>query len=43
VYFQTDEQQRDFTASIDAAMAAADVPAAVRTWSAGDTGPGRKV
>jgi alkylation response protein AidB-like acyl-CoA dehydrogenase len=43
VYFQTDEQQRDFIASIDAAMAAADVPAAVRTWSAGDTGPGRKV
>jgi alkylation response protein AidB-like acyl-CoA dehydrogenase len=43
VRFDLDEQQRDFAASIDAAMAAADVPAAVRAWSAGDTGPGRKV
>jgi alkylation response protein AidB-like acyl-CoA dehydrogenase len=43
VRFDLDEQQRDFTASIDAAMAAADVPAAVRAWSAGDTGAGRKV
>jgi alkylation response protein AidB-like acyl-CoA dehydrogenase len=41
--FDLDEQQRDFSASIDAAMSAADVPAAVRAWSAGDTGPGRKV
>jgi alkylation response protein AidB-like acyl-CoA dehydrogenase len=41
--FEIDEQQRDFSASIDAAMSAADVPAAVRAWSAGDTGPGRKV
>lgn len=41
--FEIDEQQRDFAASIDAALAAADVPAAVRAWSAGDTGPGRKV
>ncbi len=41
--FETDEQQRDFSASIDAALGAADVPAAVRSWAAGDTGPGRKV
>lgn len=41
--FALDEQQRDFAASIDAALGAADVPAAVRAWSAGDTAPGRKV
>jgi alkylation response protein AidB-like acyl-CoA dehydrogenase len=41
--FDLDEQQRDFAASIDAALAAADVPGAVRAWAAGDTAPGRKV
>jgi alkylation response protein AidB-like acyl-CoA dehydrogenase len=41
--FGLDEQQRDFAASIDAAMAAADLPAAVRAWTEGDTSPGRKV
>ena len=41
--FEIDDQQRDFAASIDAALGAADLPAAVRAWSAGDTGPGRKV
>jgi alkylation response protein AidB-like acyl-CoA dehydrogenase len=41
--FALDEQQRDFAASIDAALGAADLPAAVRAWSAGDVGPGRKV
>lgn len=41
--FETDEQQRDFAASIDAALGAADVPAAVRAWGEGDTTPGRKV
>src|SRR6202167_6669517 len=41
--FDLDEQQRDFAASIDAALAAADVPGAVRAWAVGDTGPGRKV
>ena len=41
--FELDEQQRDFAASIDAALGAADVPAAVRAWAHGDTGPGRKV
>jgi alkylation response protein AidB-like acyl-CoA dehydrogenase len=43
VNFEIDQQQRDFAASIDAALGSADVPAAVRAWSAGDTGPGRKV
>ncbi|MGA5463020.1 acyl-CoA dehydrogenase family protein [Mycobacterium sp. NPDC050041] len=41
--FEIDEQQRDFAASIDAALGAADVPGAVRAWAAGDPGPGRKV
>lgn len=41
--FAIDEQQRDFAASIDAALGAADLPAAVRAWSAGDPGPGLKV
>lgn len=41
--FSLDAQQRDFAASIDAALASADVPAAVRAWSAGDTAPARKV
>lgn len=40
--FDLDEQQRDFAASIDAALGAGDLPAAVRAWSSGDTGPGRK-
>jgi alkylation response protein AidB-like acyl-CoA dehydrogenase len=43
VNFEIDEQQRDFASSIDAALSAADVPAAVRAWAAGDTAPGRKV
>ena len=41
--FQLDEQQRDFAASIDAALGSADLPGAVRAWSAGDIAPGRKV
>lgn len=41
--FEIDEQQRDFAASIDAALGAADVPAAVRAWGDGDTAPGSKV
>jgi alkylation response protein AidB-like acyl-CoA dehydrogenase len=41
--FDVDAQQRDFAASIDAALSAADVPGAVRAWAAGDTGPGRKI
>ncbi len=41
--FELDDQQRDFAASIDAALGAADLPGAVRAWSAGDVAPGRKV
>ncbi|MGH3645308.1 MAG: acyl-CoA dehydrogenase family protein [Mycobacterium sp.] len=41
--FELDDQQQDFTASIDGALTAAAVPAAIRAWAAGDTGPGRKV
>lgn len=41
--FALDEQQRDFAASIDAALGSADLPSAVRAWAAGDTAPGRKV
>lgn len=41
--FALDEQQRDFAASIDAALGSADLPGAVRAWAAGDTAPGRKV
>lgn len=41
--FEIDEQQRDFAASIDAALGAADMPASVRAWAAGDPAPGRKV
>ena len=41
--FALDQQQRDFAASIDAALASADVPDAVRAWNKGDTAPGRKV
>jgi alkylation response protein AidB-like acyl-CoA dehydrogenase len=43
VNFEIDEQQRDFAASIDAALGAAGIPAAVRAWAQGDTDPGRKV
>jgi len=41
--FELDEQQRDFAASIDAALGAADLPSVVRAWASGDTAPGRKV
>ena len=41
--FALDEQQRDFAASIDAALSAADLSGAIRAWSAGDVAPGRKV
>lgn len=41
--FALDEQQRDFATSIDAALSAADLPGAVRAWSAGDVAPGRRV
>ncbi len=41
--FALDEQQRDFAASIDAALGSADVPAAHRAWATGDTAPARAV
>lgn len=41
--FDLDQDQRDFAASIDAALAAADVPGAVRAWSTGDTAAGKRV
>ncbi|KMO79682.1 acyl-CoA dehydrogenase [Mycolicibacterium chubuense] len=41
--FEIDDQQRDFAASIDAALSAANLPDAVRAWAAGDAAPGRKV
>ncbi|MFZ0832348.1 MAG: acyl-CoA dehydrogenase family protein [Mycobacterium sp.] len=41
--FTLDAQQQDFAASIDAALASAELPTAVRAWSRGDTAPGRKV
>ncbi|MFC0848882.1 acyl-CoA dehydrogenase family protein [Streptomyces noboritoensis] len=34
-------EQRDFTRSLDALLSASDTPSAVRSWSAGDPGPGR--
>ena len=39
--FALDEQQRAFAASLDAALGRADVPGVIRSWAAGDTGPGR--
>ncbi|MGV0626858.1 acyl-CoA dehydrogenase family protein [Mycolicibacter minnesotensis] len=41
--FDLDQDQRDFAASIDAALGSADVPGAVRAWAQGDTEPGRQV
>ena len=41
--FALSPEQRDFAASIDAALGGADVPAAVRAWAKGDTAPGRAV
>ncbi|NDJ89849.1 acyl-CoA dehydrogenase family protein [Mycolicibacter kumamotonensis] len=41
--FDLDQDQRDFAASIDAALGAADVPAAVRAWAHGNSEPGRQV
>ena len=41
--FELDDQQRDFASSIDAALGAADVPAAIRAWAHGDTERAGKV
>ncbi|MET7859052.1 acyl-CoA dehydrogenase family protein [Streptomyces sp. NPDC005318] len=39
--FLLDDEQREFTRTLDAMLSAADTPAAVRAWGAGDHGPGR--
>lgn len=41
--FDLDTQQRDFAASIDAALGTADVPSAARAWAAGNHQPGLAV
>ncbi|MFF7255675.1 acyl-CoA dehydrogenase family protein [Streptomyces microflavus] len=39
--FLLDDEQREFARSLDALLTAADTPAVVRGWAAGDHGPGR--
>ncbi|MFM9370420.1 acyl-CoA dehydrogenase family protein [Streptomyces sp. Da 82-17] len=39
--FRLDAEQREFAHSLDAMVSAAGPTAAIRAWSAGDTGPGR--
>ncbi|MFF0473877.1 acyl-CoA dehydrogenase family protein [Streptomyces sp. NPDC004284] len=39
--FLLDDEQREFARSLDAMLTAADTPAVVRAWAAGDTAPGR--
>ncbi|NDZ82822.1 acyl-CoA dehydrogenase family protein, partial [Streptomyces sp. SID10853] len=39
--FLLDDEQTEFGRTLDRMLAAADTPAAVRAWGAGDTGPGR--
>ncbi len=41
--FSLDAEQRDFAASIDAALGSADLPGTVRAWNSGDTTAGRAV
>jgi alkylation response protein AidB-like acyl-CoA dehydrogenase len=41
--FSLDTEQKDFAASIDAALSGADVPGAVRAWNNGDTGAARGI
>ncbi|MFD9268938.1 acyl-CoA dehydrogenase family protein [Streptomyces goshikiensis] len=41
--FLLTQEQRDFARSLRGLLAAAEVPAVVRAWSAGDHGPGRAV
>lgn len=41
--FALDTEQRDFAASVDAALGSADVPGANRAWAAGDTAPARAI
>ncbi|MFE9856221.1 acyl-CoA dehydrogenase family protein [Streptomyces sp. NPDC005780] len=39
--FLLDAEQRDFARSLDALLTSCDTPSAVRSWAAGDHGPGR--
>lgn len=39
--FLLDAEQRDFARSLDALLTSCDTPAVVRSWAAGDHGPGR--
>ncbi|GAA3192540.1 MULTISPECIES: acyl-CoA dehydrogenase family protein [Streptomyces] len=39
--FLLDREQREFARTLDALLGAANAPAAVRAWAAGDPGPGR--
>lgn len=41
--FLLDREQREFARSLDGLLTSSDVPAAVRSWAAGDHGPGRAV
>ncbi|MFE5911951.1 acyl-CoA dehydrogenase family protein [Streptomyces wedmorensis] len=41
--FLLDDEQREFTRSLDGMLTAADTPGAVRAWAAGDTTPGREL
>ncbi|MEU8888228.1 acyl-CoA dehydrogenase family protein [Streptomyces sp. NPDC048442] len=41
--FLQSREQQDFARSLDAMLTAADTPAAVRAWEAGDHGPGREL
>lgn len=39
--FLLDAEQRDFARSLDGLLSSSDTPAAIRSWAAGDHGPGR--
>ncbi|MFE7327904.1 acyl-CoA dehydrogenase family protein [Streptomyces sp. NPDC057565] len=41
--FLLDAEQREFTRSLDGLLTSCDTPAAIRSWAAGDHGPGRAV
>lgn len=41
--FQLTPDQRDFAASLESMLSAADTPSVVRAWADGDTGPGRRL
>ena len=41
--FTLDSSHQDFASSIDALLSKADMPAVIRSWNTGDTGPGLKV